>query len=573
MQDWTPPWVEPLTIGDMLRRTAEKFPNRDAAVFTALDTTGQPFASPTDAGGDCFRYSYREFDAEVDRVAKALIGLGIEKGQHVAVWATNWPRWILLQYATARVGAVQVTVNPAYRASELSYVLKQSDAKALFLIDKFRTSDYFGLASEAVPELAAAKPGELSAADFPKLQHVVSMSDATGHGMRSWDDFMQLGDSVSDADLQAREATLTNEDPINIQYTSGTTGFPKGAMLSHRNLVLNAYYVGDCQRLSENDRICVPVPFYHCFGCVLGVLAAAAYGAALVTPAEYFNPESTLAAIEREKATALYGVPTMFIAQLESPEFAGRDLSSLRTGIMAGSPCPIEVMKRVVGDMGASEVTIAYGLTEASPVITQTRTDDPLELRVSTVGKMIPGIEVKIIDPETGASLGDEQQGELCTRGHVVMKGYYNNPDATAAAIDDEGWLHSGDLSVRLPNGYYRITGRIKDMICRGGENIYPREIEEFFYTHPAVQDVAVVGVPDPKFVEEVAAWIKLKDDATLTEDEILAFCKDNLSHFKIPRYIRFVDAFPQTVTGKIQKFKIRDLMIEELDLKQAETA
>jgi fatty-acyl-CoA synthase len=413
----------------------------------------------------------------------------------------------------------------------------------------------------------------LSAADYPKLQHVVSMSDACGNGMQSWEDFMQLGASVSDADLQAREATLSNEDPINIQYTSGTTGFPKGAMLSHRNLVLNAYYVGDCQRFTENDRICVPVPFYHCFGCVLGVLAAAAYGAALVTPAEYFNAEATLAAIEREKATALYGVPTMFIAQLESAEFAKRDLSSLRTGIMAGSPCPIEVMKRVVDDMGASEVTIAYGLTEASPVITQTRTDDPLELRVSTVGKMIPGIEVKIIDPETGASLGDNEQGELCTRGHVVMKSYYNNSDATAAAIDDEGWLHSGDLSIRLPNGYHRITGRIKDMICRGGENIYPREIEEFFYTHPAVQDVAVVGVPDPKFVEEMAAWIKLKDDVSLTEKEIRAFCKDNLSHYKIPRYIRFVDAFPQTVTGKIQKFKIREVMIEELDLEEAETA
>jgi fatty-acyl-CoA synthase len=570
MQDWTPPWVEPLTIGDMLRRTAEKFPDRDAAVFTALDTTGQPLAN---LGSECCRYSYREFDAAVDRVAKALLGLGIEKGQHVAVWATNWPRWILLQYATARVGAVQVTVNPAYRATELSYVLKQSDAKAFFLIDKFRTSDYFALATEAVPELAAAKPGELSAADYPKLQHVVSMSDACGNGMQSWEDFMQLGASVSDADLQAREATLSNEDPINIQYTSGTTGFPKGAMLSHRNLVLNAYYVGDCQRFTENDRICVPVPFYHCFGCVLGVLAAAAYGAALVTPAEYFNAEATLAAIEREKATALYGVPTMFIAQLESAEFAKRDLSSLRTGIMAGSPCPIEVMKRVVDDMGASEVTIAYGLTEASPVITQTRTDDPLELRVSTVGKMIPGIEVKIIDPETGASLGDNEQGELCTRGHVVMKSYYNNSDATAAAIDDEGWLHSGDLSIRLPNGYHRITGRIKDMICRGGENIYPREIEEFFYTHPAVQDVAVVGVPDPKFVEEMAAWIKLKDDVSLTEKEIRAFCKDNLSHYKIPRYIRFVDAFPQTVTGKIQKFKIREVMIEELDLEEAETA
>jgi fatty-acyl-CoA synthase len=395
----------------------------------------------------------------------------------------------------------------------------------------------------------------------------------TGPGMVAWNEFIKLGDAVLAGELEAREQGLRPGDAINIQYTSGTTGFPKGAMLTHRNLLLNAYYVGDCQKLSPPDRICAPVPFYHCFGCVLGVLCAGVYGAALVVPAEYFDPEATLAAIEAERATSIYGVPTMFIAQLEHPTFRQRDLKSLRTGIMAGSPCPIEVMKRVVDDMGAREITIAYGLTEASPVITQTRTDDPLELRVQTVGRMIPGIEVKLVDPATGAMLGDNEQGELCTRGHVVMLGYYNNPEATAGAIDADGWLHSGDLALRLPNGYYRITGRIKDMICRGGENIYPREIEEFLYTHPAVQDVAVVGVPDPKFVEEVAAWIRLKEGARATEDEIRQFCRENLAHFKVPKYLKFVTEFPQTVTGKIQKFKIREAIVDELGLKQAETA
>ncbi|MCA9071559.1 MAG: AMP-binding protein, partial [Planctomycetaceae bacterium] len=359
----------------------------------------------------------------------------------------------------------------------------------------------------------------------------------------------------------------------NIQYTSGTTGFPKGAMLAHRNLLLNAFYIGDCQRLSEQDRICVPVPFYHCFGCVLGVLAAAVYGSAMIVPAEHFDPLATLNAIEQERATAIYGVPTMFIAQLEHPTFAGRNLTSLRTGIMAGSPCPIEVMKRVVSDMGAEEITIAYGQTEASPVITQTRTQDPLELRVQTVGRPIPGIEVKLVDPSSGETLGDNQQGELCTRGHVKMLGYYNNPEGTSTAIDGEGWLHTGDLAVRQPDGYYRITGRIKDMICRAGENIYPREIEEFLYTHPAVQDVAIVGVPDPKFVEEVAAWIRLHENCQATEEEIKAYCKEHLAHYKVPRYVRFVEEFPQTVTGKVQKYRIREQMIQDLGLKESETA
>jgi fatty-acyl-CoA synthase len=538
----------------MLRQSAAAFPTGDALVFPQQG----------------YRLSYAEFDAEVDRVARGLMALGIEPGEHVAVWATNWPQWVLLQFATARMGAVLVTINPAYRSFELAYVLKQSDTKALFLIDKFRSSDYFAMTAEAVPELAQSQPGKLNAAEFPYLKHVVALQAAPAPGMWGWSELLRLGEQVTPEQLAACEARLRPGDAVNIQYTSGTTGFPKGATLTHRNLLLNAFYIGACQKLTERDRVCIPVPFYHCFGCVLGTLCAAVRGAAMIIPAEHFNPEATLDAIEAERATAIYGVPTMFIAMLDHPSFRGRDCSTLRTGIMAGSPCPIEIMQRVVNDMGAREITIAYGLTEASPVITQTRTDDPLELRVKTVGRPIPGIEVMLIDPVTGDPVGDNQQGELCVRGHVVMLGYYKMPEATAAAIDREGWLHTGDLALRLPNGYYRITGRIKDMVCRGGENIYPREIEEFLYTHPAVQDVAVVGVPDPKFVEEVAAWIKLKPGEALTEDALRQFCKGHLAHYKIPRYIRFVTEFPQTVTGKVQKYKIREKMIEDLGLDTA---
>jgi fatty-acyl-CoA synthase len=455
----------------------------------------------------------------------------------------------------------------------LAYVLKQSDARVLFLADEFRRSNFFAILNEAIPQLSQAKAEALELAEFPRLDRIIAMKGSAPKGLMNWNEFAGLAQGVKASALKTREAELKPGDPINIQYTSGTTGFPKGAMLTHRNLLLNAFYTGDCQNYSEQDRVCVPVPFYHCFGCVLGVLAAAVHGAAMIVPAEYFDPLATLDAIEQERATSLYGVPTMFIAQLEHPTFSGRDLTSLRTGIMAGSPCPIEVMKRVVSDMGAKEITIGYGQTEASPIITQSRTNDPLQLRVQTVGRPIPNIEVKLVDPETGNTLGDNVQGELCTRGHIVMLGYYNNPEGTKSAIDSEGWLHTGDLALRQPDGYYRITGRIRDMICRGGENIYPREIEEFLYTHPAVQDVAIVGVPDPKFVEEVAAWIRLKDNAQVTEEEIKQYCKANLAHYKVPKYVKFVTEFPQTVTGKIQKFRIRELIIEELNLKVAETA
>lgn len=579
MADSGLPWVDGLTIGGMLRETARRHPDRDAIVFPGLNGSGQPRSarsansSPREGQADCYRLTFQQLDDEVDRLARSLLALGIEKGEHVAVWATNWPQWVLLQFATARVGVVLVTINPAYRSAELSYVLKQSEAKALFLVDRFRKSDYFEILSEALPGISQSEWGGIGGTDYPKLAFGFAMKGTPPEGLKSWDEFLLRGEAVDPSALSEREGELADGDPINIQYTSGTTGFPKGAMLTHRNLLLNAFYVGDCEQFSEEDRVCVPVPFYHCFGCVLGVLCAAVYGAAMVVPAEYFDPEATLDAIEQERATAIYGVPTMFIAQLEHPSFSARDITSLRTGIMAGSPCPVEIMQRVVDDMGAREITIAYGLTEASPVITQTRTDDALDLRVKTVGRMIPGIEVKLIDPASGETLGDNQQGELCTRGHVVMIGYYNMPEATTAAIDSDGWLHTGDLAVRTPDGYYRITGRIKDMICRGGENIYPREIEEFLYTHTAVEDVAVVGVPDPKYVEEIAAWIKLKEGESTTEDQLRDFCRQHLAHFKVPRYVRFVDEFPQTVTGKIRKFKIREIMIEELGLEQAETA
>lgn len=551
------PWVEGHTIGSMLAASVDRHGDRDALAFPKLG----------------LKASYAQFAAQVDAAARALLALGIRPGEHVAIWATNVPEWVVLQFASAKIGAVLVTINPAYRPFELKYVLRQSDAVALFLVREFKTSDYYAMLAEVCPELATTAPGGLRSAEYPKLRHVVAFGEEPPAGASTWRAMLEEGKSVPPTRLDEIAKTLNPGDPINIQYTSGTTGFPKAATLSHRNLLLNVYYVGACLALAEQDRICIPVPFYHCFGCVLGTLCAAVYGAAMVVPAEYFNPGDTLDAIERERATVLYGVPTMFIAQLEHESFARRDLKSLRTGIMAGSPCPIEVMKQVVDRMGCREVTIGYGQTEASPIITQTRTDDPLKLRVETVGRAIPNVEVKIVDPATGATLPDNQQGELCARGHVVMLGYYNQPEATAAAIDPEGWLHTGDLAVRLPNGYFRITGRIKDMVIRGGENIYPREIEEFLFEHPAIEQAAVVGVPDRKYGEELCAWIRLKAGATASEDEIRELCRAKLAYFKAPKYIRFVDAFPQTVTGKIQKFKIREQMIEELGLTVAETA
>jgi fatty-acyl-CoA synthase len=481
-----------------------------------------------------------------------------------------------LQFATARIGVVLVNVNPAYRAHELRYALRQSDVRGLALVDAFKSSNYFDMLNEACPELASAPPGRLASKSFPKLKWLISLRGESPPGTLSWEEFLALADEVPLERLDEVAVPLRPTSPINIQYTSGTTGHPKGAMLSHRNLLLNAFYGGECQRLDSRDRICLPVPLYHCFGCVLGTLCSVVHGAAMVFPAESFEAGATLAAIEHQRCTAIYGVPTMFIAELEHEDFPKRDCSSLRTGIMAGSPCPIELMKRVTRDMGASEMTIGYGQTEASPLITQTRTDDPIELRVGTVGRPIPGFEAKIVDVETGEEVGDREQGELCGRGHGVMIGYYNMPDKTAEAIDAEGWLHTGDLATREPNGYYRITGRLRDMIIRGGENVYPREIEEVLHAHVAVEDVQVVGVPDRRLGEEILAWVKLKAGRTATEDDLREFCRQSLAHFKVPRYWKFVDTFPTTVTGKIQKFKIRERAIEELgleDVAKIETA
>lgn len=556
----SPPWVEGLTIGQTLRETARRHPQGDAFVFC------DPAA----------RKTWAELDREVDLVARSLLALGFEPGDHLGVWATNVPEWIVLQFATARVGVVLVTINPSYRTGELKYAVHQSDLRGLALVDAFKTSSFFDMLNEAVPELASSALGELKSEAFPKLQWVVSLRGTPPAGALSWDDLRERAGEVSRARLDEVAHGLSPSDAINIQYTSGTTGRPKGAMLSHRNLLLNAFYGGLCQRIDHSDRICLPVPLYHCFGCVLGTLTCAVHGAAMVFPAESFHAAATLAAIEQQRCTAIYGVPTMFIAQLEHEDYPRRDLSSLRTGIMAGSPCPIELMKRVTQEMGASEITIGYGQTEASPLITQTRTDDPLELRVGTVGRPIPGCEAKIVDVETGEDLGDGQQGELCARGHIVMLGYFHMPDKTAEAIDADGWLHTGDLALREANGYYRITGRLGDMIIRGGENIYPREIEERLYEHPAVADVQVVGVPDRRFGEEVLAWVKLKGGRNATEDELRKFCREALAHFKVPRYWKFVDGFPTTVTGKIQKFKIREVAIDELglrDVSKIETA
>jgi len=468
------------------------------------------------------------------------------------------------------MGAVLVNVNPAYRANELQYALQQSDVRGLALIDTFRTTDYTAILNSICPELAGSKPGQLSSTDLPKLKTVISLRGETPDGMMSWEQFLSRADEVSIDELRKIEAASKAGDPVNIQYTSGTSGRPKGAMLSHRNILINGYFTGECQRITDKDRICLPVPLYHCFGCVLGTLCCLIRGATMVFPSEGFDAGAVLKAIEQERATALYGVPTMFIAELEHPDFPKRNLKSLRTGIMSGSPCPLEVLKKVTADMGVSEITVGYGQTEASPIITLSHTHDPMELRVGTVGCPIPGIEVKIIDPESGKTLGDNLPGELCTRGHGVMLGYYNMPDKTAETVDKDGWLHTGDLAQRLPNGYFHMTGRLKDLVIRGGENIYPREIEDLLHAHPAVEDVYVVGVPDKKFGEELLAWVKLREGRGASAEELREFCKAALTHFKVPRYWKFVDTFPTTVSGKIQKFKIREQGVIDLGLQDA---
>ncbi|ERI09899.1 AMP-binding protein [Aneurinibacillus aneurinilyticus] len=539
-----------ITIGELLDQTTAKFPEKEAVIYPEVG----------------LRYTFSEFQSACNRVAKGLISLGIKPGEHIAIWATNVPEWVTTQFASAKMGAVLVTVNTSYRVHELEYLLRQSDSTTLLLIDSFRSTSYTDMLYEICPELKECEPGKLEAKRLPRLKNVILIGDEHKPGMFTWKDILERAAEVSDEELTHVQNSLDADDVINMQYTSGTTGFPKGVMLSHKNIVNNAINVAACQNITEQDRICIPVPFFHCFGCVMGTLASVATGATMV-PIISFEPLKVLQAVQDEKCTALYGVPTMFIAELNHPEFSTFDVSSLRTGIMAGSPCPKEVMKKVVDVMGASEITIAYGQTESAPVITQTRPNDTIEQRVSTVGRILPHVEAKIIDPATGEVMPQGEQGELCTRGIHVMKGYYNMPEQTAKAIDNEGWLHTGDLATVDADGYYKITGRLKDMIIRGGENVYPREIEEFLYQHPKVLDVQVVGVPDEMYGEQILACIKVKEEEELTVEEIKEFCDGKIARYKIPQYIQIVDEYPMTASGKIQKFRLRENAIKELGL------
>lgn len=536
------------TVGELLSEKAKEITTQEALVYSDLG----------------LRYSYSEFNEVCEKVAKGLLALGIKKGENLAVWAANVPEWVSLQFGTGKMGAVLVTVNTNYRSTELEYLLKQSESTTLILMEGFQGNSYIDTIYEICPELDSCEPGKLQSKRLPLLKNIIILSEKKYNGVYTWSDLIEKSDQVSDEQLKEQATTLDPDDVINIQYTSGTTGFPKGVMLTHSNLINNAFNIAQCMKLEQKDRLCIPVPFFHCFGCVIGTLAAVSVGATMV-PVQEFNPETVLRTVEKEKCTALHGVPTMFIAELNNQNFENYDYSTLRTGVMAGSNCPVEVMKSVMNKMNMTEVTICYGQTEASPVITQTRTDDPLELKVETIGKALPNVEVKIVQPGTNHELPFHAQGELCTRGYHVMKGYYNNPEATKEAIDEEGWLHTGDLAVMDENGYCRITGRLKDMIIRGGENIYPREIEEFLYTHPAVFDAQVLGIPDVKFGEEVVAWIMLKEGVTTTADEIKEYFKDKISRHKIPKHIILTDSFPMTASGKIQKFKLREQSINLL--------
>ena len=551
-------------IGEVLDDTAAKHPDNDALVVRHQRK----------------RYSYAELRKEVERAARGLLALGIRRGDRIGIWATNCAEWVVTQFATAKVGAILVNINPANRSVELEYALHQSQCQTLVLIQGFRDTDYVQVVRQICPESEHSEFGQLRSSRLPELQRLIFIGAntpasaeqepvAVPHGMLGWNELLQMGDTVPIEQLREREASIDFDDAANIQYTSGTTGLPKGATLTHHNIVNNGMLTASAMRFTHRDRLCIPVPFYHCFGTVLSNVACVTTGATMVAPAPYFDADATLRAIAEERCTALHGVPTMFIAELEHPEFAKFDLSSLRTGMMAGSPCPIEIMKRVVSQMHCGEMTIAYGLTEASPVITQTTVDDPIELRVTTVGKVLPHTEAKIVNPLDGRTVALGEHGELCTRGYHVMKGYYNNASATKAVIDPNGWLHTGDLAVMDENGYFKITGRAKDVIIRGGENISPREIEEFLYSCPGISAVQVIGVPDRKYGEQVAAWIKLERGATLTEDNVRQFCEGKIARFKVPRYIKFVEEFPLTVTGKMQKFKMRELAIQELGLEE----
>ncbi|WP_404367250.1 AMP-binding protein [Marinobacter sp.] len=543
-----------MTIGDMLDRTAARFPDTEALVALHQD----------------IRWTYRQFQEEVNRAARAFLALGVKRGDRVGIWSPNRYEWTITQFATAKLGAILVNINPAYGVHELEYALNLAGVRFLVTADSFKASDYRGMLYELAPELKASKPGELKSSRLPQLEGVINLNAENHQGMWSWRDFMKRGDDVSQAQVDEIQTRLQFDDPINIQFTSGTTGAPKGATLSHHNILNNGYFVAESMNFTERDRLVIPVPLYHCFGMVMANLGCVTHGATMIYPGEGFEPRAVLEAVHRERATALYGVPTMFIAELGHPDFEEFDLSSLRTGIMAGSICPSEVMKQVNGRMNMKEVQIAYGMTETSPVSTQTSSSDPFDKQVTTVGRTQPHLETKVVDPATGFILPRGEIGELCTRGYSVMLKYWNNEEKSREAIDEAGWMHTGDLAQMDEEGFIQIVGRIKDMVIRGGENIYPKEIEEFLYTHPAVLEVQVTGIPDEKYGEELIAWVKPRPEADdVTAEDLQAFCKGKIAHFKIPRHFRFVEEFPMTVTGKIQKFRMREISIEEMGLKK----
>lgn len=541
------------TIGEILNEIAEKYPDIEAIVSPQQE----------------IRLTYRQFREAVDQVARGLMALDINKGDRVGIWAMNYAEWVIVQFATAKIGAIMVNINPAYRTFELEYCLKQSEIKLLILQGRFKTSDYVGMFYETCPEAYESRPGRILSEKFPFLKTVVFMGDIPYNGMYQWDDLLKKADSISQDELREREKALDFDDAINIQYTSGTTGYPKGVVLTHHGVLNNGYIIGEGMGFSEKDRLCIPVPFYHCFGMVLSNMACVSHGSTMVIPGPAFDPGDVLKTIEAERCTAVHGVPTMFIAELRHPDFAKYDLRSLRTGIMAGSPCPIETMKEVSTKMHMSEVVIVYGQTETSPGVTMTTTRDPIDKRVATVGRVFPHTEIKIIDPETKKVVPRGEIGEICARGYMTMRCYYNNPTATRQAKDEHGWVHTGDLGSFDPEEFVHIEGRLKDMVIRGGENIYPREIEEFLHQHPKIADVYVIGVPDEKYGEELMAWIKLEEGASLTEDDIRTYADGKIARYKIPRYYAFVESFPITVSGKIQKFKMREMGIEMLGLQE----
>ncbi|PKM93369.1 MAG: AMP-dependent synthetase [Firmicutes bacterium HGW-Firmicutes-1] len=541
-----------LTMGDLIDQVADAYPNHEGVAY----------------GDQDYRKTYGELRDEINQVAKGFMALGIKKGDSVAVWATNYPEWITALFATAKIGAVLVTVNTNYKIYEAEYLLKQSDSTTLILMDGFKDTNYVEILNKLCPELSQSEPGKLNSVKFPYLKNIIYLDNATYAGMYHWKDLTSLGKDIPDEDLFSIQRSLDPDDIINMQYTSGTTGFPKGVMLTHYNIVNNGKNIGDCMHFTKDDRLCIPVPFFHCFGLVLGLLACVTHGSTMV-PVDHYNPEVVMSTLDKEKCTACHGVPTMWIAMLNHPNFKNYDFTSLRTGIMAGSPCPEKAMRQVVEDMGCTEITIAYGQTEAAPVCTQSKADDSIERKVTTVGRALPFVECKVVDPETGETSPYGIQGEFVARGYNVMKGYYKMPEATSAAIDENGWLHTGDLATMDEEGYYKITGRIKDMIIRGGENIYPKEIEEFLYTVDGILDVQVIGIPDKEYNEVVGAFVILKEGSTLTVDNIKDEVRTHMARHKVPKHIFFTDSFPMTASGKIQKFKLRDLAVETLQLSE----